>query len=70
MNNIDKALKFMGVISLESYLMNIDLPEIFRHIHFGEFGYGNYLPYLLVVVTGIPLAYYINRISSKIIKII
>ncbi len=67
---IDNALKFMGIISLESYLMNIDLPEIFRYIHFGEYGYGNYLPYLLVVVTGIPLAYYINRISSKVIKII
>ena len=68
--SLDKMLKFMGIISLESYLMNIYLPEIIRHINFGQLGQGNYLPYTLVVVIGIPLSFIINRISSRIIKII
>ena len=60
---IDKIMIFMGGISLESYLTNIYLSSIFRLFDFGDYAYGNYLHYTLVILIGIPLAYLINRTS-------
>ncbi|MEE1317331.1 MAG: acyltransferase [Prevotella sp.] len=65
---VDLILRFMGKISLESYLANIYIPEIIRHINFGDLGIGNYLSYGLVVIIGIPFAYFINRISFSLIN--
>lgn len=64
---IDKIMIFMGKISLESYLTNIYLPNIFRLFDFGDYAYGIYLRYTLVVLIGIPLAYLINRVSTRLI---
>lgn len=65
-NTINRILKFMGKISLESYLTNIYLGVIFSYINFGYYGYGNYLKYTFVLIAGIPLAYYINKLNNKI----
>ena len=64
---IDKTIIFMGGISLESYLTNIYLATLLGHINFGKIGYGNYLQYILVIIIGIPLAWYINKISKKLL---
>lgn len=59
MKSINKGFRFMGNITLESYLLNTSLPI---------FG----LSYLYVVLIGIPLAWIIHKISdfmtSKILK--
>lgn len=70
---INRITAFMGAISLESYLLNVTLPFfIVRRLNWtiGEvnFGYGNYLPYLSVVVLGTILAYLVNKLSNKIIN--
>ena len=66
-------IAFMGAISLESYLLNVTLPFfIVRRLNWtiGEvnLGFGNYLPYLSVVVLGTILAYLINKLSNRIIN--
>lgn len=64
---------FMGGISLESYLLNVTLPFfLVRRTNWviGDvnFGYGNYLPYLSVVILGTIFAYFINMLSNRIIN--
>lgn len=59
MKSINKGFRFMGNITLESYLLNVTLPQLG-------------LSYLYVVLFGIPLAWVIHQISkrltSKILK--
>ena len=68
----DKSLKFLGKISLESYLTNISLNGILivlipTYIASPVF-YGRYLEYTIVVVAGLLLAYIINNVAQRIIK--
>lgn len=48
----------MGTISLESYLFNVSLPEVYK-------GTGNFY-YLTLVIVGTFLAFIVNKISTKI----
>ena len=69
---VDKSLKFLGKISLESYLTNISLNGILivlipTYIASPVF-YGRYLEYTIVVVAGLLLAYIINNVAQRIIK--
>ncbi len=52
------VLVFMGTISLESYLLNVSLPEVYK-------GTGN-VYYLTLVILGILLAFVVSKISKKI----
>lgn len=66
------AFSFMGVISLESYLLNVSLPRITSlynwHLGSVDLSYGNYFMYLLTVMISIFVALAVNRISRRIIK--
>lgn len=68
-NVIYRCLTFMGVVSLESYLLNISLNKlcaiIARSIDSSIF-YGRYLEYSLVIIFGIMLSYYANKLSQRI----
>lgn len=68
---IDKSFKFLGKISLESYLTNITLKSILGVLIPAYFTssafYGHYLDYTLVIVVGLLLAKIIHDISQKII---
>lgn len=69
---VNKALSFMGGVSLESYLMNIYLPVVLRKIGYSDL-FGNYDPnryifYLIVIVGGILLAYWVHLCSQRIIN--
>lgn len=71
---IDKSLKFLGTISLESYLTNITLKSIFgvlipAYITSSVF-YGHYLDYTIVIVAGLSLAKFIHNISQKITSLL
>ena len=61
---LNKLFVFMGGISVESYLTNIYLGDIFRR---GEFDY-KLIGYLLVVILGILLSVVTNKLSIRIIK--
>lgn len=68
-----RIINFMGAISLESYLLNVTLPFfILRRLEWTigkvNLGFGNYLPYLSVVVLGTLLAYSVNKLSNRIIN--
>ena len=69
---VNKALSFMGGVSLESYLMNIYMPNVLRKIGYMEgmkdIDPNNYLFYFIVIVLGISLAYMANVISKSLIK--
>ncbi|MBP3383463.1 MAG: acyltransferase [Tidjanibacter sp.] len=60
----NRLFVFMGGISLESYLTNIYLGDIFRR---GEFD-SKLLCYLFVVALGILLSVVTNKLSTRIIK--
>ena len=60
----NKLFVFMGGITLESYLTNIYLGDVFRR---GEFD-SKLIAYILVVVLGILLSVVTNKISTRIIK--
>lgn len=66
---IDKCLKFLGKISLESYLTNITLKSILGTLIPAYFTslvfYGHYFDYSIVVVVGLLLAKIIHDISQK-----
>lgn len=69
---IDKCIKFLGQISLESYLTNITLKSILAaliptYISSPIF-YGKYLEYSVIIVAGLLLAYYVNKIAQKILS--
>lgn len=51
----------MGGITLEFYLTNIFFGGIFHRIPWGVFAYGNYIPYLCVVISGICCSVIVNR---------
>lgn len=62
----------LGTVSLESYLTNIYINHFFRtlipsRINHGIF-HGRYLEYIIVIVLGLAIAFWINRKSTKIIK--
>lgn len=61
--------KWMGVISLESYLANIFLGDVFKHLSWriGRFdlSYGNYLEYFCVISAGISIAFLSHYLSSR-----
>jgi len=63
---------FFGMISLESYLTNIYLGDIFNHkswIVFGtDLSYGHYIEYLSVLIAGIFIAFIFNEISEKLFR--
>ena len=65
------SITFMGAISLESYLLNISLNKIVS-IFTGNIDspilYGRYLEYCMVIIFGIILAYYVNRLSQLVHK--
>lgn len=63
-NLFNQVLVFMGGITLESYLTNIYLGDMFRR---GEFD-SKLMIYLLVVVLGILLSVVTNKLSTRIIK--
>ena len=71
---IVKSFKFLGTISLESYLTNITLKSIlvlFIPAYFtSPFLYGHYLDYTVVIVTGLFLAKIIYDVSQKIITLL
>lgn len=60
----NRALLLMGTISLESYLSNIYLGDIFRRFDFDSKG----IIYLLVIILGISLSIIVNKLSKKIIQ--
>ena len=67
---LDKALVFMGGISLESYLMNISLNSLLGAV-IKEYGssaifYGRYLQYSIVIFIGTIAAFYVNRFVKSI----
>ena len=66
-----KVLRWLGVISLESYLTNGALPRIVALIPWGcsiWLNTGNYLGYTIVIVAGLFLAWVIHKMSEPIIK--
>lgn len=66
-----KVLRWLGNISLESYLTNGALPRIVALIPWGGhiwLNKGNYLGYSIVIVAGLILAWLIHRMSEPIIK--
>lgn len=69
---IDKALMFLGGISLESYLTNISingaLSSVIPEQLYANVFYGKYLQYAIVIVVGLVLAYYIKKWSGRIIE--
>lgn len=70
---IDKCLKFMGKISLESYLINITLNSLISLLITTYFTtstifYGKYLQYSIVIVLGTILAYGVHVVSQKILE--
>ena len=65
-----KNLRWIGKISLESYLTNGALPRIVAFIPWGTFAWlntGNYLGYTIVVIGGLLLAQVMHVISQPII---
>lgn len=55
--------KFMGKISLESYLTNIVLISLFqRYIYLIPYNQGNYFMYFMVILIGILLAILVNKL--------
>ena len=69
---IDKSLKFLGTISLESYLTNITLKSLFgalAPVYFtSSIFYGHYLEYCIVIVAGLLIAYYVHGIAQRIVS--
>lgn len=67
-------LTFMGTISLESYLTNITLNKLFQAVIPSYISspifYGRYLEYSLVIIIGIILSYYANKLSKKLTVLI
>ena len=65
---IDKSLKLLGAISLESYLTNITLNSLLRALAPAYFTspvfYGHYLEYTVVIVAGLLLAYYVHNVAQ------
>lgn len=61
----NKLFCFMGVISLESYLTNIYIGDIFRRGDFFDF---KLVGYILVVLIGVLLSVVTNKLSTRIIK--
>ena len=70
-NTIYSAITFMGVISLESYLLNISLNKVLGimagNIDTPIFN-GRYLEYSVVIILGIILAFYVNKLSQLITR--
>ena len=66
-NSLYSSITFMGVISLESYLLNISLNKVLGIIA-GNIDspifYGRYLEYGMVIILGIILAFYANKLSQ------
>ena len=66
---IERSSKFnylfgiLGVISLESYIMNICLGDLFPQ--FQSWNYNGYTRYALIAIIGIAIAYSINKFISK-----
>ena len=70
----DNSLKFLGKVSLESYLTNITINSVLvalipAYISSPVF-HGRWLEYVIVIVLGLICAYYVNRFSQKIQKTI
>lgn len=69
---LHNAVLFMGHISLESYMFNVTLhfflPLINWKIANVDIGYGNYIPYLCVLIVGTVAAYALNRFCSMILQ--
>ncbi len=67
-----KVLRFMGIISLESYLLNITLPWyficLFKKANIPD--YNNVGMYLIVVFIGISIGFAINKLSNNILGLI
>lgn len=67
---LDNSLKFLGTISLESYLTNISLKSLLgmlipAYIYTPLF-YGRYIEYTIVIVVGLLLAKYIHQFTQSI----
>lgn len=72
MEKLNTVWRFMGKISLESYLSNVFLPAFFIRAAWIK-GYpllskGNWIGYLLVIVVGITLAWLVHLLSNKILS--
>ena len=65
-----RAFNFLGKISLESYLTNITLNSLLQTLIpayvASSLFYGRWIEYTIVVVVGLIVAYYVNKISSQI----
>ena len=67
--SLSNHLESIGKISLESYLTNIYInhflcvliPSRIKHAIF----YGRYLEYLIVIVLGLGIAFWVNRVSTR-----
>lgn len=70
--SIQNIAFFMGNISLESYLFNVTLPFFIKMIPWDKasfnLGYGNYLPYLCVIVVGTLFSCCLNNFVKVINK--
>ena len=66
-----KPFRFMGNISLESYLTNIFMPMFFVQALWIKghplLGYGNRIGYLMVVVVGVLIAWLVHLLSQQIV---
>ena len=71
-NCVYRILTFMGAISLESYLTNISLNNLLQTIvpqdSDATILYGRYLEYLIVIVGGVILACFVNKIALSLKK--
>lgn len=69
---VNKPIRFMGKISLESYMANVMLPAVFAVVPWivngVNYNVGNRLLYLCVVLFGILLAYLVNSVAQPLVK--
>lgn len=72
MQKLNGIWRFMGKISLESYLTNVFLPVFFIRAAWIKdhpvLGKGNWIGYLLVAVIGMTLAWLVHQLSNKILS--
>lgn len=69
---VNKSLKFLGKVSLESYLTNVTINTLLRilipaYISSSLF-YGRYLEYTIVIVVGLLVAELVNRWSNRLMS--
>ncbi len=71
-NKLNDVFKYMGIISLESYLANVFVSYFLKEIQMITSGkglfIGNYFYYILVILLGMLLAILTNKITNYILR--